>query len=85
MINMIQCWFPLQAAQPQGKTVAGMKNLFVDDLFGGGIEMEQRILARLIQVGSEDWNDVIFTRERIRWINDTQKGSYMEVSHQRRL
>ena len=68
--------------------MTGMNDLFVDDLFGGGIEMEQRILARLrkdFQVGSEDWNDVIFTRERIRWINDSQTGSYMEVSQQKAI
>ena len=45
-----------------GKSVAGIINLFVDDLFGtGGNEMEQRFLTRLrkdFQIGSEDWNDV---------------------------
>ena len=35
----------------------------------GGTEMEQRVLARLgkdFQVGCEDWNDLTFTRKRIR-------------------
>ena len=45
--------------------MAGIINLFVDDLFGtGGNEMEQRALTRLetyFQVGSEDWNDAAFT------------------------
>ena len=44
-------------------------NLFVDDLFGAGeIEMEQRLLTRPrkdFDVGSEDWNDVLFTGPRI--------------------
>ena len=39
-----------------GKSVAGIINLIVDDLFGtGGNEMEQRVLTRLgkyFQVGS---------------------------------
>ena len=53
-----------------GKSVAGIIDLFVDDLFGAvGNEMEQRVLTRLrkdFQVGSEDWNDVTFTTWRIR-------------------
>ena len=40
--------------------MAGIINIFVDDIFGtGGEEMEQRVLNRLrkeFQVGSEDWN-----------------------------
>ena len=46
--------------------MAGIINLFVDDLFGtGGNDMEQRVLTRLskdLQVSSEDWNDVAFYR-----------------------
>ena len=53
------------------KSVAGIIHLFVDDLFGtSGKETEQRVLTRhrkYFQVGSEDWNDVAFTRQRIRW------------------
>ena len=52
------------------KSVAGIIDLFVADLVGtGGTEMEQRVLARQkehFQVGSEDWNDVLFRRQRIR-------------------
>ena len=59
-----------------GKSVVGIINLFVDDLFGtGGTEMEHRVLSRLckdFQVGSEDWTDVTFTGQRIRWIKDLQ-------------
>ena len=57
-----------------GQSVAGNINLFVDDLFGtGGNEMEQSVLTRPrkdSQVGSEDWNDVTFTRQRIRCTQD---------------
>ena len=53
-----------------GKSAAGIINLLVGDLFGTGeTEMEQRVLASLrkdFQVGSEDWNDVTFTGQRIR-------------------
>ena len=48
--------------------------------------MEQRILGRLrkdFQVGSEDWNDVRFTRQRIRWMKDPQLGPIIEVSQER--
>ena len=48
--------------------MAGIINLFVDDLFGkGGNEMEQRVLTRLrkdVQVGSEGWNDDAFYRTK---------------------
>ena len=67
--------------------MAGINNIFVDDLFGtGGIEMEQRVLARLrkdFQVGSEDWNDVTFKGQRIRWTKDPQSRSYIEVSQEK--
>ena len=57
---------PIASSPATRKTVARIINLFVDDLFGtSGTEMEQRVLAKLIkefQVGSEDWNDVTFTR-----------------------
>ena len=38
--------------------------------------MEQRVLTRLrkdFQVGSEDWNGVAFTGQRIRWTQDSPK------------
>ena len=58
------------------KSVAGTINFFVDDLFGtGGTETEQRVLARRkkdFRVVSEDWNDVLFTGQRIRWMADPQ-------------
>ena len=49
---------PIAGSPATGKSVAGIINLFVDDLFGtGGTEIEQRVLARLrkdFQVGSEE-------------------------------
>ena len=56
---------PIAGSPAAGKSVVGIIDLFVDDLFGtGGTEMERRVLARLrkdFQVGSEDWNNVTFT------------------------
>ena len=49
------------------------------------LKMERRVLARPkkdFQVGSEDWNDVTLTGQRIRWINDSQSGSCIEVGQQ---
>ena len=37
-------------------------------------------LGKDFQVGSDDWNDVAFTRQRIRWTQDSQDGPYIEVS-----
>ena len=72
-----------------GKSVAGIINLFVDDLFRtGGSEMEQRVLTRLrkyFHFGSEDWNDVAFTGQRIRWTEDPQTGLYFEVRQEKAI
>ena len=80
---------PMAGSPATGKSVAGSINLFVDNLFGtGGTEMEQRVLARLrkdFQVGSEDWNDVTFTGQRIRWTTDPQSGSCIEVGPQKAI
>ena len=75
---------PIAGSPATRKSVAGTIKLFVDDLFGtGGTEIEQRILARLrkdFQVDSEYWDDVTFTGQRIRWMKDPQRRSYIEVS-----
>ena len=44
--------------------------------------MEQRVfrLGKDFQVGSQDWNDVTFKRQRIRWMKNPLSGSCMEVS-----
>ena len=80
---------PIAGSSATGKSVAGIINLFVDDLFGtGGKDMEQRVLTRLrkdFQVGSEDWNDVTFTGQRIRWTKDPQTGSHIEVSQDKAI
>ena len=69
--------------------MAKIINLFVDVLFGtSGKEMEQLFLTRLrkyFQVGSEDWNDVAFARQRIRWTQDSQNGPYIDVSQNKAI
>ena len=50
--------------------------------------MEQRVPARPkndVQVGSENWNDVLFTRQRIRWLKDPQLGPRIEGEGDRRI
>ena len=68
---------PIDGSPATRKPVAGIISLFVDDLYGtSGNEMEQRVLTRrrkYFQVGPEDWNDVAFTSQRIRWTQDSQK------------
>ena len=75
---------PIEVSPATGKSVAGILNLFVGDLFGtSGTEIEQRVLTRQrkdFQVGSEDWNDVLFTRQRMHWRKDPQFGPSIEVS-----
>ena len=80
---------PIEGSPAIGKSVAGTMNLFVDDLLGtSGTELEQRVLARLskdFQVDSEDWNDLLFTGQRIRWMKDPQSGSRIEVSPEKAI
>ena len=75
---------PIAGSPATAKSVARIINLFAPDLFGtSGTDMGQRVLDRLrkdFHVGSEDWNDVTFTRQRIRWTKDPQTGPYFEVS-----
>ena len=58
---------PIASAQPQKKPWQE-KQFFEDDLFGTGRT------GKDFQVGSEDWNDVTFTGQRIRWVKDSQSG-----------
>ena len=54
----------------------------------GGSEMEQRVIVTLrkdFQVDSEEWNDVTFTGQRVRWTKDPQSGSCIEVSQHKAL
>ena len=37
------------------------------------------------QVGSEDWNDVLFTGQWIRWMKDPQSGPSIEVGQERAI
>ena len=78
---------PIAGSPATGKSVEEIINAFVGGLFGtGGNEMAQHVLTRLrkdIQVGSEDWNDVTFTGQRIRWTQDSQTGPYIEVSQEK--
>ena len=53
-----------------------------------GNEMEQRVLTRLRKdflVDSEDWNDVAFTRQRIRWTQDSKTGRTLKLVKKRLL
>ena len=78
---------PIEGSLATGKSVKRIIHLFVDDLFGtGGTEMEQCVLARLskdFEVGSEDWNDLLFTGQRIRWMKDPHFGPSTEVSQEK--
>ena len=78
---------PIAGSPATEKSVAGIINLVVDDLVGTrGTEMGQRVPARLrkdFQVGPGDWNDGLFTGQRIRVIKDPQSGSCIEVSQEK--
>ena len=57
-------------------------------IFSGKVEPKWNnvVLGRLtrkhFQVGSEEWNDVLLTRQRNHWIMDFQSGPSIEVSQE---
>ena len=77
---------PIARIPATGKSVVGIIDMFVNDLFGtGGTQMEQRVLARLrkdFQVGSDGWNDLTFTGERTRCMKDHESEPCIEVSQE---
>ena len=87
-LHLVSRWIPWTEVQLQ-ENPWQESSILVDDLCGtGGNEMEQRVLARLrkyFQVGSEDWSDVAFVGLRILWTQDSQKGTYIEVSQDKAL
>ena len=68
---------PVTGSNAHGKRVVAILNLHVDDLFGtGGPELEEKILKRIrkdFEVGSEDWNEITYVGQRIRWKQETSK------------
>ena len=63
---------PIAGSPETAKSVARIINLFVDDIFGKLTRQRKDF-----QVGSEDWNDVAFTGQRIRWTQDSENGPYI--------
>ena len=47
--------------------------------------MSQLDFKKDFQVGSEDWIDMLFTRQRIRWMKNPQLGPSIEVSQERAI
>ena len=79
---------PIEGRPPTGKSVAEIINLFLWMIFSGKVEpklnnvVPGRLTREQVQVGSEEWNDVFFTRQRIHWIMDFQPGPSIEVSQE---
>ena len=80
---------PIEGSPATGKSVAGIINLFVDDLFGtGGTEMEQRVPARLkkrMAKSVQNAGMMCSSQDRIRWMKDPQLGPSVEVSQARAI
>ena len=75
---------PVTGSNCQGRTVAGVVCLHVDDLFMAGDSFfHERVLGGLrkdFQVGSEDTNDIMFVGQRIRWIGKDASASATKTS-----
>ena len=77
---------PYHGSNANGRKVAGIVCLHVDDLFMAGDEFFRNTvmsgLRKDFQVGSEDKNDIMFVGQRIRWVNQSASagsGSYISV------
>ena len=70
---------PVTGSNCQGRKVAGIVCLHVDDLFMAGNSYFQECvmggLRKDFQVGSEDKNDIMFVGQRIRWIGKDASAS----------
>ena len=70
---------PVTGSNCQGRKVAGIVCLHVDDLFmAGNSFFQERVMGSLrkdFQVGSEDKNDIMFVGQRIRWIGKDASAS----------
>ena len=69
--------------------MAGIINHFVD-ISSEQVEPKWNNVFQLdskkdVQVGSEYWNDVLFTGQRIRWMKKPQLGQSVEVSQERSI
>ena len=89
MLHMRKSWIPLQAVQPQEKPWQELL-IFLVMISSEQVEPKwtQRVLARHrknSKLVSEDWNDVTFTGQKIRWMKDSQSGSCIEVSQQKAI
>ena len=77
---------PIKEAQLQANPWQEPQSFLLMIFFGtSGNEMEQGNQARLrkdFQVGSKDWNDVLFIGQRICWMKDPESGPSIEVSQE---
>ena len=80
---------PIAGSQLQRKSVAGIVNLFVDDLFGtSGTEMEQRVPGLTEKTSKLSRKTGMMgpsQDKRIRWTAGSQSGSCIEVRQQKKL
>ena len=88
MLQMRKCWIPLQEVQlqenPRQELLIFLWMIFSEQVNRNGTSCPSQTQKKF-QVGSDDWNDVTFTRQRIRWIADSQAGPCIEVSQQKAI
>ena len=76
---------PVHGSNSQGKKTIGMCCLHVDDLFVTGtpdfLEKSESKVKANFKIGHEDVNDLMFTRQRVKWQPDekTKKKSHIVV------
>ena len=79
---------PVTGSKAHGKYVVGILLIHVDDSFFTGTPEFMTYLASRIgdeyKIGSEDWNDIMFCGQRVKWIfNDQGTKQYISVDQER--
>ena len=71
---------PKGGSPATGRSVAGLIYLFVDVRWNSVAKLDSK---KDFSVGSEDWNDMLFTGQTIRWMKDPQSRPCIEVSQEK--
>ena len=85
MQQLRECWIPLkEAMQIPGRNYKPFLQLISSEKLEP--KWNNVVLARLtrkhFQVGSEEWNGMLFTGQRIRWMRGLRSGPSIEVSQE---
>ena len=89
MLQLRKCWIPLKEAQLQANPRQESQNflymIFLEQVEPKWNNVSKPDLEKDFQVGSEDWNYMLFKGQRICWMKDPQSGPSLELSQERAI